>query len=136
MTDSHPPPGAMADPAAGQPPGGSRGTSPTAIASAACGAGGLILLGVSLSEGLREAPATAPPPVWLLAPLLGIGVCIAAFVLGVVALVQIRVRHTRRRGAGLALSGLILGGTMLPLLCFMFLAVGLAISCTPSSKCF
>lgn len=107
-----------------------------AIASAACGAGALILLGISLFGGWQRTRATGPPPVWLLPPLLGTGACITACVLGVAALVQVRVRRTKRRGAGLALSGLILGGAMLPLLCFISLAVGLAVGCTPSSKCF
>lgn len=73
--------------AAGQPPGGPQGTSPMAIASVACGIGVLVLSVVWL--GALFIPlwgATGHPAVLFWAEPLGIGACIVAFVLGVVAL--------------------------------------------------
>lgn len=137
MTESHLPPdadGALPGPAAGQPPGGPQGISPVAIASVACGIGALVLSVVWLAVlFIPMWGATGPPAVLFSAAPLGIGACIAAFVLGVVALIH--VRRTRRRGAGQAVAGMVLG-CAIPLLWLIVIVVVVAVYCNPSSKCF
>lgn len=157
MTDSHLPPdagGALPGPAAGQPvpapspgglappgarpgdepAGGPRGTSRVAIASVACAAGAVVLSAVVLAAlFIPMWGATGPPPDLFFAEPVGIGACIAAVVLGVVALAQIR--RTRQRGAGLAVAGMVLGCAM-PVLWIIFIVVGLAIGCRPPHQCF
>ena len=75
--------------------------------------------------------ATGPPPDLAVAEPLGIGACIAAVVLGIVALAQIR--RTRQRGTGLAVAGMV-RGCATPPLWIIFIVVGLAIGCRPPAS--
>jgi hypothetical protein len=132
MTEGHLPPdadGALPGPVAGQPapapsPSGPAppGTSPVAIASFACGTGALVL---PLGFLIGGAAGTVFLPLEVCA-------CIAAVVLGVVALVQIR--RTRQRGTGLAAAGLGLG-CAIPLLWVVLVVVLFAIACKPPNGC-
>jgi hypothetical protein len=125
MTESQLPPdadGAPPGPVASQPvpvpsSGGlaPRGTSPVAIAAAACGTGAVVLSVAVVSLIGLEGPTGANPVFGL--QLLGICACPAAVVLGVVALVQMR--RTKRRGTGLAVAGMVLG-CAIPLLWLVF----------------
>lgn len=121
--------GALPGPVAGQPtpvssPSGPapRGTSPVAIASLACGAGALLLpLGFLIGGAVGTAVLS-----------LEVCACIAAVLLGVVALVQIR--RTRQRGTSLAVAGLGLG-CAIPLLWVVLVLVLFAIACRPPRGC-
>jgi Domain of unknown function (DUF4190) len=110
-------------------PGGSHGTSRLAIASVACGAGALVLAGLIFAFYLAAIPVG-----WFLVVLqiLVFCACPAAFVLGIVALVQIR--RTGRGGTGLAVTGMVLGCAV-PLLWLVFALVAMGIACGPQHGC-
>ena len=144
MTENHPPPdagNALPGPAAEQAvpapspagPAPPHQASPIAIASAACGTGALVLslayLGLMFSH-LANSPGGST--LGLVLQLLGIGACPAAIVLGIVALVQIR--RTRRRGTGLAVTGMVLGCAV-PVLWLVLIVAAMAIACQPPQGC-
>jgi ABC-type spermidine/putrescine transport system permease subunit II len=113
-----------------RPPGEPQGTSAVAIASAACGAGGLVL-SVVFFGAVFLLPHSFPSGLYWSVPL-GIVACIAAVVLGIVALIQIP--KTRRRGKPLAAAGMILGCAVPPL-STVILLVSFAAACKAANGC-